>query len=161
MASETRRWDTDRRGQGVADGGWIIDDVRQLLAALEEPHWIAEDPHAHLLPHLQSACDAAGTPWTLQGAGIEAGVYIVSLGWSHSSGRLGQLRADAVALLGSIAESVTYVRQRVLDDTVRYDAVTGMLAGDSPFRGHGHLVQLRISGVAVSAICAGTRAATP
>jgi len=50
--------------------------------------------------------------------------------------------------------------QRVLDDTVRYDAVTGMLAGDSPFRGHGHLVQLRISGIAVSAICAGTRAAT-
>jgi len=99
MASETRRWNTDRRGQGVADGGWIIDDVRQLLAALEEPHWIAEDPHAHLLPYLQSACDAAGTPWTLQCAGIEAGVYIVSLRWSHSSGRLGQLRADAVALL--------------------------------------------------------------
>src|SRR5687768_1478367 len=60
-----RRWDTDERGRGVADGGWIAPDVRRLLDTLAEPGWVAEDPDIHLLPHLRRACQEAGSPWTL------------------------------------------------------------------------------------------------
>jgi hypothetical protein len=159
MSSGLRRWDNDQRGHGIADGGWIAESVRALLAALEAPDWIAEDPDIHLLPHLQRACDVTGSPWALQSTEMVDGLYIVALDWSGPTRRLGNLRADVFALLGSIAETVLFAHQCVLDDAIHYDAATGIIDGDSPFRAHGHLIQLQIGGEAVTAICAGRRGA--
>src|SRR4051794_10314338 len=157
MSSALQRWENDQRGYGIADGGWIADRVRALLAALEVPDWIAEDPDLHLLPHLQRACDATGSPWTLQSTETVDGLYIVALDWSGPTPHLGNLRADAFALLGTISETVLFAHQRVLDDAIHYDVTIGFLDGDSPFRAHGHLLQLRIGGAAVGAMCAARR----
>jgi len=157
MSSALQRWDNDQRGHGVADGGWIAESVRALLAALEAPDWIAEDPDVHLLPHLQRACNETGSPWTLQSTEMVDGLYIVTLDWSGPTPRLSNLRADVFALLGAVAETVLFVHQHVLNDTIHYDVTIGILDGDSPFRAHGHLLQLQIGGAAVAAICAGRR----
>lgn len=49
-----------------------------------------------------------------------------------------ELRRDAYALLGAVAESSTYVRQRVAADTIIYDVTTGMVGADTGFAPHGH-----------------------
>jgi hypothetical protein len=147
--ADNRRWDNDLRGHGIADGGWIAPDVRRLLAALTEPDWVAENPDQHLLPRLREACQAATSPWTLLGTELREGVYIVALEWTHPEPRLHRLRADAVALIGVVAEGATFIQQRFAGDGIEYHVTTGLLDGDSPFKGHGHLLRLRIDGSAV------------
>src|SRR5947209_2737853 len=156
MATRMARWDGDARGEGIADGAWLAGDVRRFLAALEADRWVAEDADAHLLPHLRRACAEAGSPWALQAAEMVDAVYVVTLEWSAETPSRGRLRADVFALLGAIAESATYVRQRVADGAICYDIATGMLDDDSPFRPHGHLVQFRIGGEAARAMAEST-----
>ena len=165
MAGVSRRWDGDERGTGIADGGWIGDDLSELVAALAEHVFVlddgrvvrAEEPELHLLPHLQGACEATGSPWTLRHTEVAQAVYVVSLDWTAASASMRQLRADTYALIGAVAESVSYIHQRVENETVHYDVVTGMLATDTPFRPHGHLIELRIGGPDVAGLCAGAR----
>jgi len=157
MATIARRWDGDERGSGIASDGWIGGDLRGLADALTDPTWVAEEPEHHLLPHLQRACAEATSPWTLHRAELTQAVYVVSLDWTPASASMRQLRADIFALIGEVAESVTYIHQRVEADTVHYDVVTGMLATDTPFRPHGHLIEFRVSGPEVAGLCAGTR----
>ena len=49
----TGRWDGDERGRGVADGGAFAAGAEELLEAMGTPDWVAEEPEAHLLPHLR------------------------------------------------------------------------------------------------------------
>lgn len=159
MAESDRRWDTDNRGRGIADGAWIAPQVRVLLDGLATPGWVAEDPDHHLLPRLRRVCEDAASPWTLERTELRDGVYVVTLDWSRPNPGLGRLRADFFALLGEIAESTTFVRQRLADDAVAYEVTTGMLDGDAPFAGHGHLLRFRIGGPDVSRLVAGARVA--
>ena len=157
MRNSHQRWDTDSVGHGIANGRWIVPSVRRLLAALEAPDWIAEDPDVHLLPHLQRVCSAAGSPWQLNGTEFADGLYIVRLTWTGPEPGLGRLRADVYGLLGAIAEGTSFVRQRVGATTIDYEVTTGLLEGDSIFVGHGHLVHFRVSGPAVEQMIVGTR----
>ena len=152
MTTSRLRWDGDTRGEGIADGEWIADDVRRLLDILHEANWVAEDPDRHLLPHLQHACAADDSPWTLRSAVMDGAVFVVSLDWSGNPAGIGRVRADLFALLGAFAESATYIHQRMEDAALCFDVVTGMLDADMPFRPHGHLVQFRIGGDVVAAI---------
>lgn len=147
--SDNQRWDNDTRGRGIADGGWIAPDVRRLLTALTEPDWVAENPDQHLLPRLREACEAAASPWTLLGAELRDGVYRVTLDWAHPEPRLHRLRADAIALIGLVAEGATFIQQRIAAEAIEYHVTTGLLDGDTPFKGHGHLLRLRIGGPTV------------
>ena len=156
MRTSEQRWETDTVGHGIANGQWIVPSVRQLLEALEAPDWIAEDPDLHLLPHLQRACTATDSPWQLDGTAFAGGLYVVSLTWNGLDPRLSQLRADVYGLLGAIVEGTSFVRQRVGATTIDYEITTGLLEGDSPFVGHGHLVHLRVSGPVVERLIAGT-----
>lgn len=157
MARVARRWDGDKRGSGIAGGGRIVADVGRLVDALDAPHWVAEEPEHHLLAHLHQACDTPGSPWTLRSAEMVEAVYVLTLDWSRDGATMRLLRADAYALIGAIAESVSYIHQRVEAETVHYDVVSGMLAADTPFQPHGHLVELRIGGPRVAELCAGAR----
>ncbi len=149
-----RRWDTDERGRGVATGAAYTSQVGDLLTALQEPEWIAEDPDHHLLPHLQRACATPGGPWRLTATAMgDDGVYTVNLDWQGAGGSR-ELRADVFALIGQVAEATTHVRQAVAGGRIEFRAATGMLAGDSPFAGHGHLIALRIGGPSIVAIIA-------
>jgi hypothetical protein len=130
----------------MGDGQWIAPALRWLLEALAEPGWVAEEPEIHLLPHLRQACDAPSSPWALIGTDLQDAIYVVILEWSRPQPRLRQLRADAVALIGTVAEGSTFVQQRTTESEIEYHVTTGMLEGDSPFAGHGHLLLLRIGG---------------
>jgi hypothetical protein len=142
------RWDGDTRGEGIGDGQPFMPGVSELLTAMERARWVAEDPDSHLLPHLRRACEA-GDIWVIESAKLWGDIYEVHLQWKRTDGRLRDLRADIFALIGSVAESATYVHQRVADDHITYDVTTGTLDADSPFQGHGHLLRLSVRGPSI------------
>lgn len=129
-----------------------------MLAALAAPGWVAEDPAAHLLPHLERACAATGSPWTLTGATFGGdGVYRVELVWDRETGSPRSLRANAFGLIGEVAETTTHVAQSIGESRVEYRIATGRFPGESGFTGHGHLPHLRVTGPRIPALVAGTR----
>ena len=142
---ETRRWEGDERGVGVASAAPFAPGVDALRARLDDHAWVAEDPHAHLLPHIARACVAVGDVAVDSTRVTEDGVLEVVLDWRphEDSPALG---SRIFELIGSFAESSTHVVQRVLPDAVEYDVITGMLPEHTPFREHGHLVRLRVPG---------------
>jgi hypothetical protein len=154
IGDHERRWDIDARGHGVADGGWIVSAVQRLVALLGQPDWVAEDPDLHLGPHLRAVCEDKASPWTLLGwQAMEAdGVFTVDLAWERPNPKIGRMRADVFALIGAFAETVTFISQQIGDGSIEFHVTTGMGGEDSPFAPHGHLVCLRISGDAVSAM---------
>jgi hypothetical protein len=154
MSSHPARWEGDTRGRGTSDGRWIAADVASLLKALTDHDWIAEHPEEHLLPHLQRASSAGDSPWVVNQIAQEAGVLVVSVTWSRPGGRMRDLRADAFALIGAIAESTTFVRQWLTSEAIEYRVTTGMLDEDGQFAGHGHLVLLRVGGPEVARLIA-------
>ncbi|CAA9394812.1 MAG: hypothetical protein AVDCRST_MAG93-9914 [uncultured Chloroflexia bacterium] len=147
-----RRWDTDTIGHGVADGTAFAPRVQQLLDTLHLPNWVAEDPDVHVLPHLRAFCEAPDSPWRLVATVFSNAVYEVTLDWGRQDATLARLRADIFCLVGAIAEGVTYVQQQVAHDQIMYETITGLLAGDTPFRGHGHLVRFRVGGKATRSL---------
>ena len=152
-----RRWDDDKSGHGVASAIWGVPSARRLLDAMTAPDWVAEDPDVHLLPHLRRACEAPGSPWTLLATEWDGGIYTLALEWCGPEPGMARLRADVFALLGSVAELSTYIHQRVTAVGIEYDMVTGILDGETQFRGHGHGVRLRITGKVVERIVSGTQ----
>ncbi len=65
---------------------------------------------------------------------------------------MGEARATVFSLIGSFAESATYVRQRRVSHgdgspVLRFEVGTGELARETRFAPHGHVVVLNVSGV--------------
>ncbi|MFE3199175.1 hypothetical protein [Embleya sp. NPDC059237] len=139
---ERRRWDIDQRFTGIASGRALAPDVERLAAVLTREGWVTEDPDAHLLPHLQRACEESGSPWRLRGARLcEDGVYEVDVEATAESATPDLPIRDAITLLAPVAEASFAVRQ-VDRNTV--ECVTGMLDGDGDYAAHGHLIRLRL-----------------
>ena len=132
-----RRWDIDERGHGVSDASALAPGVHELIEALTIEDWVAEDPEAHLLPHIERACRDAGLD--VLDHRVEDAMLVVRIAWPGVP-TSGAARQAAYALVGSFAESATSVRQRGLS----FEVVTGMLEQDTLFRSHGHLVRLEI-----------------
>jgi hypothetical protein len=150
-----RRWEHDTRGYGAGNAGPFVDAVMDLMLAAGEPDWVAEDPDAHLLPHLRKACEQDHSPLRFVDATFAAGVYVVELEWLTASVSAREVAAAAFALVGSIAESSTNVVERVDGWVVLYDVVTGMVAGQTRWAPHGHTIQLRIGGDPIRAMLEG------
>jgi hypothetical protein len=140
-----RRWEGDERGGGVGDGSAFRPGLDALSAAMDDPGWVAEDADAHLLPHIRRACARSGRFRVVE-AGADGPLFTVTLEWTPAEATKVGPREDVYAVLGSFAEFSTHVRQRVGDGAVEFDVTTGMLADETPFRTHGHLVRLRIVG---------------
>ena len=139
-----RRWDGDERGEGIADAGSFAPGAEDLVGAMRTPNWVAEQPEAHLLPHLRRSCESL--PLELVDAkASDDGSYDVELRWTGETDRIGDVRAAVFALVGGFAEVYTYVRQR-RGDAVVFEVVTGILDADS-FSPHGHAVRLTVAGV--------------
>lgn len=104
-------------GHGVGDATALAGEARRLLATMESAGRVAEQPEAHIVPHVRAA-----------------------------AGGLAAARALAVAVVGAFVEGATLVRQRpgASHGLVELDVVRGMLAGDGPFAPHGHRVLLRL-----------------
>jgi hypothetical protein len=152
MRPEQRRWDTDRRGRGIASAGPMVGPIMDLLLAAGEPDWVAEDPDSHLLPHLRHECERDRSPMRFVDAHFGDGLYVVELDWHASSVSAREVREAAFWLIGSIAESSTNVVERVDGWMVVYDVVTGMVAGQTRWAPHGHAIQLRITGEPIRAM---------
>ena len=132
-----RRWDNDERGTGVRDGTAFAPPLDRLLRTLARAGWIAEDPHAHLLPHLEAT--AAERGWTLVRWADVDGVLEVELDVGGERSHKDRLEA-AFALIGAIAEASTHVRET---GPGVYEVLTGMLPGDGSFATHGHVLRIR------------------
>ena len=139
-----RRWDVDERGRGIASGGAFGGNLAELAELMSDPGWVAEDPEAHLLPHLEAACAEAGSPLHLDAASSENEIFVVDLSTSKSELSVGQIRRAAVALVAAIVEESTHIRQRREGDVLEFDVATGS-SGETRFAPHGHLVRLRIT----------------
>lgn len=141
------RWDGDERGHGIASGVVARPDLERLGAQMGAPDWVAEEPDAHLLPHLRAAAEREGSPWRLGATAFEPdGRYVVELSWTAGRASRGQVRAELFRLVGEIAELSTHVRERREDGRLEYEVTTGILDGDGPWRGHGHVVLFRVAG---------------
>jgi hypothetical protein len=72
-------------------------------------------------------------------------MFVVTLCRRDAGASRGRVRADVFALLGTVAESATFVRQVAAGATLTFDVCTGILAGDGPFAPHGHLLRIVVA----------------
>lgn len=137
-----QRWDDDERGHGVGDARAYVAGASELIEAMDAPDWVAEDPDAHLLPHLAAACESL--PLALRGSRTSGdGTLEVELKLQGPTG-MGEIRRGVYALVGSVAESASYVRQRGdAGGDLTFEFVTGEL--DGRFAPHGHTVRFVIT----------------
>lgn len=148
------RWDGDSRGRGIGDAAQLVSGASELIAAFGQPSWVAEQPELHLLPHIEAWCEKDRT-LALTGAYADgADAYVLDFEWHGATGSVGAARAAVFSLIGSFAESATYVRQRrVASDgngsalKLRFEVGTGELGPDARFKPHGHVVVINVTGV--------------
>jgi hypothetical protein len=141
-AMAARRWDGDERGEGVADASTFAPGAEVLVEAMRTRNWVAEQPEAHLFPHLQRCCESL--PLELIDAQVSTdGSFDVDLRWVGETNGIGGIRAAIFTLVGSVAEVSTYVRQSRTGDSAVFEIVTGSSEEES-FAPHGHTVRLRV-----------------
>lgn len=135
------RWTGDEQQRGVTDAGRFVPDIAALLQAAEESGWVAEEPDRHLLPNLIAQLDTAGGGLALTSWRIDAGALVLTL--SRPGGiSARETRSAIFRLLGSVAESSTFVRELVEPGLQRYEICTGTLAGEGLFASHGHILSI-------------------
>ncbi|HEY1597577.1 MAG TPA: hypothetical protein VGF74_19420 [Thermoleophilaceae bacterium] len=140
------RWEGDEQGHGVAHAGRLEPGAQELLDALALPDWVAEQPELHLSPHLRGWLEHNDVFELIDARTDDAGAFIVELSWQGRAGDLRGLRAAAFELLGTVAETATYVRQRRGGDRVVFEAATGIVGEDAHFAPHGHVIVLDVRG---------------
>jgi hypothetical protein len=125
-----------------------------LVAAFKEPAWVAEQPELHLLPHIEAWCERDGRLALTGALTNDAHAYVLDLEWRDATGSLGAARAAVFSLIGSFAETATYIRQRrVAADggrcamKLQFEVGTGELAPAASFEPHGHVVLINVDGV--------------
>ena len=143
-----RRWDDDERGHGVADARQLVAGARDLVAAFDEPDWVAEDPELHLKPHVVAWCDADRRLELTNAYSDDRGAFVMDLRWLGGPTGPGEVRGAVYALIGQFAESATYVRQRRDGiggqvPKLHFEVGTGEL--DGAFAPHGHAVVINVA----------------
>jgi hypothetical protein len=141
----------------VGDARSLVAGASELVDAMRTSDWIAEQPEAHLLPHLERTCGTL--PLRLESTRTDDdGTFVVELTWLAEPNDIRSVREAAFTLAGSIAEGATYLRQRrppelpdvdaaARDGHVTYELVTGMIGQDTSFAPHGHAVRFVVAGV--------------
>src|SRR5947209_553727 len=107
-----RRWDDDERGRGISDAAQLLPGARELVAAFSQSDWVAEQPEIHLRPHVEAWCQRDERLALIEAHLDDAGAYVLGLEWSGAIRSVGEARTAVFSLIGSFAESATYVRQR-------------------------------------------------
>jgi hypothetical protein len=145
VVNRSPRWEGDERGRGVGDAGELAEGAAELVAAFRQPEWVAEHPEAHLLPHVEAWCRRDQRLGLTGARGDDGGAFVLELDWRGAPGAVGEAREAVFSLVGSFAESATYVRQR-REATLQFEVGTGELAG-AHFAPHGHVVVITVAGV--------------
>ncbi|MER7247274.1 hypothetical protein [Kribbella sp. NPDC000426] len=146
------RWEGDDIGRGVGDAERLVPGVSDLLAAFQEPLWVAEQPEDHLLPHVERWCQDDGRLAVRTTSTDDQHTFVLDLEWRGEPAGVGQVRAAVFSLIGSFAESATYIRQRrILSEGtlagLQFEIGTGELAPDTRFQPHGHAVLINVAGI--------------
>jgi hypothetical protein len=148
------RWEGDNRGRGIADAAQLVPGVSELVGAFTEPAWVAEQPELHLRPHLEAWCQHDQRLALLDAYTDDKEAYVLDVKWRGASAGVGEARAAVFSLIGSFAESATYVRQRrAASDgdgsamNLQFEVGTGELGSDARFDPHGHVVVINVTGV--------------
>ena len=139
-----RRWDEDAHGVGVADArGWtpIVETLASLATA---DGWVAEEPEAHLLPHLAAA--ASGMPVAIRATRTDPdGTFAVDLEWlGDAAPSRAEIRAAVFGLVAAVAETVTVVREPPETRGRVVEILTGS-ADSEAFAGHGHTLRFSVT----------------
>ena len=135
-----RRWDDDDRHIGVADASGFAPAIDELARLARRPGWVAEDPGAHLAPHLRQA-SVPGLRLLDIHASHDGALHATA---EHSPGASRRdIRRQAWTLIGAIAEPAASVHEHADGDLVTFDVVTGIPDG-GPFASHGHTLRLTV-----------------
>jgi hypothetical protein len=141
-----RRWDTDERGVGVGDARAWRPLIAAVAAVADTDGWVAEEPEAHLLPHLVEA--AAGGPLAIRATRTETdGTFAVDLEWA-GAGPMDRraVRSALFALLAPIAETITVVHEPPATEGRVLEVLTGSGGdGAGSFAAHGHTLRLSVA----------------
>ena len=115
--AETRRWDGDETGRGIAGAGHLSGPVDALRATMDQPEWVSD-----------------------------AGELVVTVEVAHvaEDRPKADVRSVAYRLLGTFAEPSTFVEERPVEGGAEFVVVTGLLEGQTRFLPHGHTVRLVI-----------------
>jgi hypothetical protein len=150
----SKRWEDDDRGRGVANAARLVPGARELIAAFSEPDWVAEQPEVHLRPHVDEWCRHDRRLALGDAHADESDGFILDLQWRGQATSVGEVRAAVFSLVGSFAESATYIRQRRVPSDgdqsgmrLQFEVGTGELAPDTRFAPHGHVVVINVAGV--------------
>jgi hypothetical protein len=147
------RWEGDTRGRGVGEAAQLVSGADELATAFSASGWVAEEPELHLRPHVEAWCQADQRLALTDATVDDNYAYVLELAWRGQPAGVGHARAAVFALIGSFAESATYVRQRRVADgsdgsqRLQFEVATGELAPDAAFEPHGHVVVIKVSGV--------------
>jgi hypothetical protein len=102
-ADPRRRWDTDDRFTGVAEASAFAPAIEELAVFARRPGWVAEEPEAHLVPHLPGA-SVPGLRLTGWYASDDGVLEVVAEHRADDSRR--DVRQQAWALIATIADRV-------------------------------------------------------
>ena len=107
--------------------------------------WLTEDPERHLRPKLD-AWLGGHAEWELLATAVaEDGWWEIRACWRDGGeGRVRDLRAAGIGLIGSFAESTTMIRQTEIGGVVAFEVTTGQPGDPNGFAPHGHLVRLLV-----------------
>ena len=140
------RWDDDTTLVGVGSAAPLLPLVEAFVDTARDDGWVAEEPVRHLRPALDAWLAAAPDgPWQDVALSTDGTWLVIDAAWRGEAGSA-SLRADAYALLGSLAKLDTFVTQRVQPENgaVVFELATGL--PDGRFAPHGHLVRLVVGG---------------
>ena len=141
------RWEGDERGYGNRDGRAFAGGVEALKNAMLVEGWVAEDPDTHLLPQILAHFEGSPGPLRLRRSDVIDDSLVVELE-APAELRPAEIRRAVFGVVGSIAETATFVREIHPDaaaDMRIFELSTGSHDGDSPFAGHGHTVKFLVT----------------
>ena len=126
----------------------------ELVTAFRDTAWVAERPEIHLRPHVEAWCERDRRLAVNDAYIDDRHSYVLDVEWQGPPACVGEARATVFSLIGSVAESATYVRQRRVADGVdgseerlQFEVCTGALAFDASFEPHGHVVVINVAGL--------------
>lgn len=141
-ADPRKRWDSDERFTGVAEASAFAPAIEELAVLARRPGWVAEEPEAHLVPHLRAA-SVPGLRLTGWHTGEDGVLEVVAE--HRATDSRGEVRQRAWVLSGTIAEPAASVRERLDGEAVIFDVVTGIPNGPGRFASHGHVVRFSLT----------------
>ena len=142
---QSPRWEHDDSPAGLPTPDGAANPLDRMAAEMRADGWLTESPERHLRPKLDRWLGRHAEWDLLASAVTEDGWWQIRARWRDGrDGSIRDLRAAAIGLVGSFAESTTFIRQTEVDGVVSFEVATGQPGDPAGFAAHGHLVRLMV-----------------